>query len=175
MQYSEGVDVGYRWYDSQGLTPLFPFGYGLSYTSFSFSNLQVGPLTAGGAATVTATVTNTGTRAGADVAQLYVTDPAASGEPPRQLEGFARVNLQPGASQTGHVPADPAEPAVLELHHQRLGHRDRQLRHLGRRLRREPAADRHAGGRRRPSSASRSRSPARARRKAWPARRSRCR
>ena len=52
VQYSEGMDVGYRWYDSQGLTPLFPFGFGLSYTSFSFSNLQVGSLTAGGAVTV---------------------------------------------------------------------------------------------------------------------------
>jgi beta-glucosidase len=104
VQYSEGVDVGYRWYDSQGLTPLFPFGFGLSYTSFKFSNLQVGSLTAGGAATVSATVTNTGSRAGADVAQLYVTDPAASGEPPRQLEGFSRVSLQPGASATVHFP-----------------------------------------------------------------------
>jgi beta-glucosidase len=104
VQYSEGIDVGYRWYDSQGLTPLFPFGYGLSYTSFSFSNLKVGAMPAGGAATVSATVTNTGSRAGADVAQLYVTDPAASGEPPRQLEGFARVNLQPGASQTVQFP-----------------------------------------------------------------------
>jgi len=103
VQYSEGVDVGYRWYDSQGLTPLFPFGYGLSYTSFAFSNLHVGSLPAGGAATITATVKNTGSRAGADVAQLYVTDPAAAGEP-RQLEGFARVNLQPGASQTVTFP-----------------------------------------------------------------------
>ncbi len=100
VQYSEGIDVGYRWYDAKGLTPLFPFGYGLSYTSFSFSNLKVGTLAQGGAAAVTTTVTNTGSRAGADVAQLYVTDPAASGEPPRQLEGFARVSLQPGASQT---------------------------------------------------------------------------
>ena len=100
VQYSEGVDVGYRWYDSQNLTPLFPFGYGLSYTSFSYSNLHVGSLSAGGQATVTATVTNTGSRAGADVAQLYVDDPAASGQPPLQLEGFQRVNLQPGASQT---------------------------------------------------------------------------
>jgi beta-glucosidase len=100
VQYSEGIDVGYRWYDSQGLTPLFPFGYGLSYTTFSFSNLQVGSLPAGGDATVTATVTNTGSVAGADVAQLYVSDPAASDQPPRQLEGFQRVSLQPGASQT---------------------------------------------------------------------------
>jgi beta-glucosidase len=100
VQYSEGIDVGYRWYDSQNLTPLFPFGYGLSYTTFSFTNLQVGPLTAGGSATVTATVTNTGSRAGADVAQLYVTDPSASGQPPLQLEGFQRVNLAAGASAT---------------------------------------------------------------------------
>ncbi|HEX8007197.1 MAG TPA: glycoside hydrolase family 3 C-terminal domain-containing protein, partial [Trebonia sp.] len=100
VQYSEGVDVGYRWYDSKSLTPLFPFGYGLSYTTFSFSNLNVGPLTAGGAATVTATVTNTGSRSGADVAQLYVTDPSASGQPPLQMEGFQRVNLAAGASTT---------------------------------------------------------------------------
>ena len=104
VQYSEGVDVGYRWYDANSLTPLFPFGYGLSYTSFAFSNLKVSALPAGGAATVSATVTNTGSRAGADVAQLYVTDPASSGEPPKQLQGFARVNLQPGASQTVSFP-----------------------------------------------------------------------
>ncbi len=104
VQYSEGVDVGYRWYDSKSLTPLFPFGYGLSYTTFSFSNLHVGALTAGGAATVTATVTNTGSRSGADVAQLYVTDPSASGQPPLQLEGFQRVNLAAGASTTVTFP-----------------------------------------------------------------------
>jgi beta-glucosidase len=104
VQYSEGIDVGYRWYNAKNLTPLFPFGYGLSYTSFSFSNLTIGSLPAGGAATVSATVTNTGSRAGSDVAQLYVSDPAASGQPPRQLEGFARVNLQPGASQTVTFP-----------------------------------------------------------------------
>jgi beta-glucosidase len=100
VQYSEGLDVGYRWYDASNLTPLFPFGYGLSYTTFSFSNLSIGTLPKGGAATVTATVTNTGSREGADVAQLYVTDPAASGEPPKQLEGFARVDLTPGQSKT---------------------------------------------------------------------------
>jgi beta-glucosidase len=104
VQYSEGVEVGYRWYDSQNLTPQFPFGYGLSYTSFSYSNLHVGSLTAGGQATVTATVTNTGSRAGADVAQLYVDDPAASGQPPLQLEGFQRVNLAAGASATVTFP-----------------------------------------------------------------------
>ncbi|WP_329174666.1 glycoside hydrolase family 3 C-terminal domain-containing protein [Streptomyces sp. NBC_01477] len=103
-QYSEGVNVGYRWYDANHLTPLFPFGHGLSYTTFSYSNLHVGTLAAGGAATVTATVTNTGSRAGSDVAQLYVTQPAGNGEPPKQLQGFTRVTLQPGASQTVTFP-----------------------------------------------------------------------
>jgi beta-glucosidase len=104
VQYSEGIDVGYRWYNSQGLTPLFPFGFGLSYTTFSFSNLSIGSLTAGGQATVTATITNTGPKTGADVAQLYITDPPTSSQPPKQLEGFTRVNLQPGASQTVSFP-----------------------------------------------------------------------
>ena len=129
VQYSEGIDVGYRWYNSQSLTPLFPFGYGLSYTTFSFSNLKVGSLPDGGAATVTATVTNTGTGPGADVAQLYVSDPAASGQPPRQLEGFQRVSLAARREPDRHVPAHPAEPAVLELDQQRLGDQYRQLRH----------------------------------------------
>ncbi|HEY0807693.1 MAG TPA: glycoside hydrolase family 3 C-terminal domain-containing protein, partial [Pseudonocardiaceae bacterium] len=100
VQYSEGLNVGYRWYDSQNIAPLFPFGFGLSYSTFSFSNLSVGALGANGTATVTATVTNTGSRAGADIAQLYVNAPASVGEPPHQLKGFTRVNLQPGASQT---------------------------------------------------------------------------
>ncbi|WP_344615607.1 discoidin domain-containing protein, partial [Dactylosporangium salmoneum] len=99
VQYSEGLKVGYRWYDSQNIAPLFPFGYGLSYTSFGFSNLQVGALN-NGKATVTATVTNTGSRAGTEVVQLYVGAPAAVGEPPRSLKGFQRVTLNPGASTT---------------------------------------------------------------------------
>ena len=104
VQYSEGVDVGYRWYQAKGVTPLFPFGFGLSYTSFGYSNLHVGALDAHGRASVTATVTNTGSRAGSDVAQLYVGDPASTGEPPAQLKGFQRVTLQPGASTTVTFP-----------------------------------------------------------------------
>ncbi|HEV2344371.1 MAG TPA: glycoside hydrolase family 3 C-terminal domain-containing protein [Actinocrinis sp.] len=99
VQYSEGLKVGYRWYDSQNLAPLWPFGFGLSYTTFSFSNLQVGALN-NNQATVTATVTNTGTKAGTEVAQLYVDDPASVGEPPHQLKGFQRITLNPGASGT---------------------------------------------------------------------------
>jgi beta-glucosidase len=100
VQYSEGINVGYRWYDANNVTPLFPFGFGLSYTQFAFSNLQVSPATVDGTqdVQVSATVTNTGQRAGSDVAQLYLGDPAASGEPPRQLAGFQRVNLASGAS-----------------------------------------------------------------------------
>ncbi len=100
VQYSEGVDVGYRWYDANNVTPLFPFGFGLSYTQFAFSNLSVSPSSVDGTQNVqvSATVTNTGQRAGSDVAQLYLGDPSASGEPPRQLAGFDRVNLAPGAS-----------------------------------------------------------------------------
>jgi beta-glucosidase len=104
VDYSEGVDIGYRWYQSAGITPLFPFGYGLSYTKFSFSNLNVGAFNANGNATVTATMTNTGSVAGADVAQLYVGDPAASQDPPKQLKGFQRVALNPGQSATVSFP-----------------------------------------------------------------------
>src|SRR6201996_3445635 len=104
VTYSEGVKIGYRWYQSQNITPAFPFGYGLSYTSFSFSNLNVGSFNANGTATATATITNTGSVAGADVAQLYVGDPAASQDPPEQLAGFQRVTLNPGASTTVTFP-----------------------------------------------------------------------
>jgi beta-glucosidase len=99
--YTEGLDVGYRWYDAQGITPLFPFGYGLSYTRFRFSGLHVTPRRSDGVSnvTVSATITNAGkTTGGADVAQLYLGDPMSAGEPPRELVGFKRVFLPPGQS-----------------------------------------------------------------------------
>ncbi len=104
VQYSEGLDVGYRWYDAKGLTPLFPFGYGLSYTNFAFSNLHVAAPTLGEHShlQVTANVTNTGTRAGADAAQLYLSDPAATGEPATQLKGIQKVQLVPGQTKQVH-------------------------------------------------------------------------
>jgi len=103
VQYSEGIDVGYRGYDAGNIAPLFPFGFGLSYTTFSFSNLQISSASVNGTQDeqVSATVTNTGTRAGSDVAQLYLGDPSGVGEPPRQLAGFQRVSL--GAGQSAQV------------------------------------------------------------------------
>ncbi|HET7014725.1 MAG TPA: glycoside hydrolase family 3 C-terminal domain-containing protein [Streptosporangiaceae bacterium] len=118
VQYSEGINVGYRYYDANSETPLFPFGYGLSYATFGYSHLRITPgqvrngtsnpgTTACGCngqsgrqVSVSATVTNTGTVAGSDVAQLYLDDPAAAGEPPRQLKGFQKVTLRPGQSTT---------------------------------------------------------------------------
>ena len=94
VRYSEGVLVGYRWYTTKHITPLYPFGYGLSYTSFAFSNLAVRP--DGSGYRVSADITNTGHRSGAEVAQLYVGDPASTGEPAEQLKGFRRVTLRPG-------------------------------------------------------------------------------
>jgi beta-glucosidase len=100
--YSERLEVGYRWYDANDQTPLFPFGFGLSYTTFKYSNLVVSPeLNHNGQVTVGVDVTNTGDRAGADVAQVYVSDPAGAGEPPNQLKGFQKVQL--AAGQTKHL------------------------------------------------------------------------
>ncbi len=109
VRYSEGIHVGYRWYDAKNFTPLFPFGYGLSYTRFKFSNLSVSPQTTDGVhnVRVSATITNTGARAGTDVAQLYLGDPAASGEPPRQLVAYKRVTLGAGESQTLRFTVSP--------------------------------------------------------------------
>jgi beta-glucosidase len=100
--YSEGLLVGYRWYEAKHITPLFPFGFGLSYTSFRFSHLRV--TGAGKGAVVHLTIKNTGPRYGADVAQVYIGMPAAAGEPPRQLKGFEKVWLDPNQSKTISIP-----------------------------------------------------------------------
>jgi beta-glucosidase len=94
VRYDEGIDVGYRWYDRAGQTPLFPFGYGLSYTSFTVDRPRV--VRRHRRWRVSVQVTNTGDRAGAAVVQLYVRFPDATGEPPNQLKGFAKVALEPG-------------------------------------------------------------------------------
>ena len=101
--YDEGLRVGYRWYDAERKTPLFPFGYGLSYTSFRYGHAAVGrPRQLNGVRTwsVSVRVTNTGKQAGAEVVQLYVGFPSQAGEPPKQLKGFRKVMLQPGRAAT---------------------------------------------------------------------------
>ncbi len=106
VRYGDKLMVGYRYWMTVGRHPLFPFGFGLSYTSFSFSNLQV-PATAAAGSTVSVSfdVTNTGHMEGAEVAQLYVSDPSAKVDrPERELRGFEKVRLMPG--ETNHVTID---------------------------------------------------------------------
>ena len=98
----EGFNVGYKWYDSKGLDVLFPFGYGLSYTTFSISNFQLtSELSVGNLGfQVSFDVQNTGSLAGAEVAQVYLGLPAGIGEPPKRLVGWRKVLLQPGQRQS---------------------------------------------------------------------------
>jgi beta-glucosidase len=104
--YKEGIFVGYRGYEKNGVKPLFPFGYGLSYTTFTFGHLKIVP-GSGATATVEFQVTNTGKRAGAEVAQVYVGENASKVERPKhELKGFARVELAPGEMKTVSVPLD---------------------------------------------------------------------
>jgi beta-glucosidase len=109
VNYTEGLEVGYKWFDAQNLTPLFPFGFGLSYTTFSITNGAV--VNNLGAASkpnfqVTCTVTNTGSVAGAEVAQVYIGMPASLDEPPHRLVGWQKVSLQPGGSQSVTIEVD---------------------------------------------------------------------
>ncbi|CCH88469.1 beta-glucosidase [Modestobacter italicus] len=110
LRYSEGRQMGYRWYQAQGITPLFPFGHGLSYTTFELSDLAVSPERTDGAAplTVQLTVANTGDVAGAEVAQVYLELPEAAQQPPKRLVGFCKIWLEPGAAERISVTIDPA-------------------------------------------------------------------
>ncbi|MEI6279535.1 MAG: glycoside hydrolase family 3 C-terminal domain-containing protein [Verrucomicrobiae bacterium] len=103
VNYAEGVFVGYRWFDEKKIEPLFPFGHGLSYTTFSISQpeLSAKSITRQEILNVTAKVTNTGKRAGAEVVQLYIAAPCSSvPRPPKELKGFQKVFLQPGETKT---------------------------------------------------------------------------
>jgi beta-glucosidase len=112
VHYSEGIFVGYRHYDQEHIQPLFPFGYGLSYTTFGFSNLAIAPEKMKNPANMTLTVdfdvTNTGKRAGEEVAQLYVGLPSTPRipQPPEQLKRFIKVSLQPGETRHIHFELD---------------------------------------------------------------------
>ncbi len=97
VHYDEGLDVGYKWYDAKHIQPLFPFGFGLSYTTFAYSGLRV---SRGSAVEVSFEVRNTGNREGQEIAEVYATLPAGTQEPPRRLVGWSKVDLQPGETKT---------------------------------------------------------------------------
>jgi beta-glucosidase len=108
-KYTEGVFLGYRHYDKAGIKPLFPFGYGLSYTTFEYGNLSISPKTVNGDEPITVSfdVTNTGRREGAEVAELYVSDTHASvPRPAKELKGFSRVELKPGETKKATIELD---------------------------------------------------------------------
>jgi beta-glucosidase len=108
VDYSEGLEVGYKWFDAQGLAPLFPFGFGLSYTTFTIANgAVVNNLSASSPNfQVTFTLTNTGNTAGAEVAQVYLGLPASLNEPPHRLVGWKKVSLVAGAQQSVTIEVD---------------------------------------------------------------------
>jgi beta-glucosidase len=110
VSYSEGLNMGYRWYDSQNIQPLFPFGYGLSYTQFSISKLETTPKTTDGTKPINVQfiIENTGKVAGAEVPQVYLGFPSAAGEPPKRLVGFQKVWLKPGEKKKIQLTIDPA-------------------------------------------------------------------
>ena len=103
VTYDEGLKVGYKWYETEHKQPLFPFGFGLSYTTYAYSGLK----TDAGSKSVSFTVKNTGKRAGVEIAQVYATLPDAAGEPFQRLAGWQRVELQAGESKTVTVALAP--------------------------------------------------------------------
>jgi len=108
VNLSEGFNVGYKWYDAKNIVPLFPFGFGLSYTTFSFghANLVNNLKLSNPNFKVTFTLTNKGSLAGAEVAQVYLGLPASTGEPPKRLVGWQKVSLQPRAQQQVTIEVD---------------------------------------------------------------------
>ena len=103
VKYDEGLKVGYKWYDAEKKPVLFPFGYGLSYTTFAYSGLKVTP---GKETTVSFSLKNTGSRAGAEIAEVYAALPASAGEPPKRLVGWSKVWLKAGESKEVSVSVD---------------------------------------------------------------------
>jgi beta-glucosidase len=108
IRYSEGLQMGYRWFQAQGIKPLFGFGFGLSYTTFDIADVSVNaPDGANAPVTVTASVTNTGPLPGAEVVQVYLGVPV-EGQPPKRLVGFQKVFVEPGESKPVTIAIDPA-------------------------------------------------------------------
>jgi beta-glucosidase len=112
VNYDEGLKVGYKWFEAEGKEPLFPFGFGLSYTTFSYSSLGV---EAGKALKVTFRVTNTGERPGAEIAQVYALLPASAGEPFKRLIGWEKILLGQGETKTVTVTVDPQYLSIFNV------------------------------------------------------------
>ena len=112
VTYDEGVKVGYKWYDAEKKPVLFPFGFGLSYTTFSYSNLRV---TAGKNPHVALTVTNTGNRGGCEVAEVYASLPAAAAEPPKRLVGWSKIQLKAGESKEVTIDVDQKYLSIFNV------------------------------------------------------------
>jgi beta-glucosidase len=110
VHYDEGVKVGYKWYEAEHKQPLFPFGFGLSYTTYSYSDLK----TDSSQKSVSFQVKNTGKRAGAEIAEVYAQLPDAAGEPFKRLVGWQRVELNPGESKTVSVKIDPQILSIFD-------------------------------------------------------------
>ena len=131
VRYGEGLFVGYRWYDARDLEVSFPFGHGLSYTTFAYSDAAVSSDAT--ASTVRVTVTNTGDRAGAEVVQVYTSLPgSAVVRAPRELKGFAKVALEAGETREVDGARAPRRPRVLGHPRRPLGRRGRRVRRRGR-------------------------------------------
>jgi beta-glucosidase len=110
VRYDEGLRTGYKWFDAQGIEPLFPFGFGLSYTTFRITSPTVG-MAGGAQLSVTVDLENTGTRTGAEVVQVYLSMPASLDEPPRRLIGWKKVTLPPGVTEKVTILVDGASSA----------------------------------------------------------------
>src|SRR5580692_7644473 len=113
VTYDEGVKVGYKWYDAENKPVLFPFGFGLSYTTYSYSNLKVTP--GKNDVQVSFTGTNTGARPGAEIAEVYAGLPAAAGEPPKRLVGWSKIKLNAGESKEASVAIDPKYLSIFNV------------------------------------------------------------
>ena len=115
IPYTERLKVGYKWYDAEGKAPLFAFGHGLSYTTYAYSGLHVEPGTSQSAAVVVSfTVKNTGKRAGREIAQVYASLPASTGEPPKRLIAWDVIDLDAGESKTVRLAVDPLFLSVFD-------------------------------------------------------------
>jgi beta-glucosidase len=111
-KYDEGLKVGYKWYDAEKKTVLFPFGFGLSYTTYEYSNLKTA---ADDGMLVSFTVKNTGSRAGTEIAQIYAGLPSGTGEPPKRLVGWTKVTLKPGESKDVTVQVEALFLSVFDV------------------------------------------------------------